>query len=81
MFKLGNVSKITKGYQGLKVNNIFLSTYFGGQTWMAVSLLMLLKLVCMECVTRVRKLAWNKRHVLESQVSQSYSHKVIFKIL
>jgi len=59
MFKLGNVSKITKGYQGLKVNNIFLSTYFGGQTWMAVSLLMLLKLVCMECVTRVRKLAWN----------------------
>jgi len=81
MFKLGNVSKITKGYQGLKVNNIFLSTYFGGQTWMAVSLLMLLKLVCMECVTRVRKLAWNKRHILESQVSQSYSHKVIFKIL
>jgi len=81
MFKLGNVSKITKGYQGLKVNNIFLSTYFGGQTWMAVSLLMLLKLVCMECVTRVRKLAWNKRHILESQVSQSYFHKVIFKIL
>lgn len=53
---------IARGIERQKTKELSLSvslmmTYLGGQTWMALSLLMLLRLVCTECVILVLKFA------------------------